>query len=67
MVKSDIQIQEKHFSKAYSNMYKFQYNCKHTHEYRQKYGNKYKYNGTAVWTRIEMCRDFFVKASLTFF
>ena len=22
---------------------------------------------TAVWTRIEMCRDFFVKASLTFF
>ena len=23
--------------------------------------------GTAVWTRIEMCRDFFVKASLTFF
>ena len=24
-------------------------------------------NFTAVWTRIEMCRDFFVKASLTFF
>ena len=23
--------------------------------------------GTAVWTRIETCRDFFVKASLTFF
>ena len=22
---------------------------------------------TAVWTRIEMCRDFFVKTSLTFF
>ena len=22
---------------------------------------------TAVWSRIEMCRDFFVKASLTFF
>ena len=24
------------------------------------------WEGTAVWTRIEMCRDFFVKASLTF-
>ena len=26
-----------------------------------------KLTDTAVWTRIEMSRDFFVKASLTFF
>ena len=28
---------------------------------------KYNLQHTAVWTRIEMCRDFFVKISLTFF